>query len=199
MLRLEGAPRTCVGAPERTAAASALAAPLMRPRPLGEAGAAGPGPISACPSTRPVPPRLLRRCQPSQPSRRGSSAAAPVRAMTGGAVWEWGRRSRCHCSKSAACQLDENFVDESVPAKMPMSTCAAAVSPIISRWHLRSFCLEHVRSECFDSSLDVPENGLAVFCHSIARIVARTRGRWKASEVFYGQCCNTYRMPIFAR
>lgn len=34
-LRLEGAPRTCAGAPERTAAASALTAPLMRPRPRG--------------------------------------------------------------------------------------------------------------------------------------------------------------------
>jgi hypothetical protein len=38
---------------------------------------AGPGPFSAWPSARPVPPRSPPRCQPSQPSRRGSSAVAP--------------------------------------------------------------------------------------------------------------------------
>jgi hypothetical protein len=54
---------------------------------IGEAGAAGPGPISACPS---APPRSPPRCQPSQPSRRGSSAAAPVHATTGGAALEGG-------------------------------------------------------------------------------------------------------------
>jgi hypothetical protein len=48
---------------------------------LGEAGAAGPGPISAS-----GPPRSPPQCQPSQPSRRGSSVAAP------GAAGRWPKR-----------------------------------------------------------------------------------------------------------
>jgi hypothetical protein len=52
---------------------------------MGKAGAACPGPISACPSAASSPPRSPPRCQPAQPSPRGSLAAAAAgRSAAGG-------------------------------------------------------------------------------------------------------------------
>jgi hypothetical protein len=57
--------------------------------------------------------------------------------------------------------------------------------------------IQHAWSKCLESRRDVSENGLASFCHSGARIVTRTRGSVKVSEVFYCQCCYLDRIPIF--